>query len=143
MGLKINLVVISVFLVACDTETDTMPKTDVPKIDSSTIKTPNNPDIKPRVLGNEYKIYENKLRNLPQIVHANTDLKGMNRDPLKTKIVDNKGDTLFSVKFGQIIDTNFVSEYEFYINKKSKEISVYDRGEDRMIPLSEWQKMNE
>jgi hypothetical protein len=143
MRIKVSLVIISVFFVACDMETDTLPKADVPKIDSSKIKLPKNPDVKPHVLENEYAAYEIKLKNLPQIVHANTDRKSMKKSPLKTKIVDKKNDTLFSVKFGQTIDTNFVSEYEFYINKKSKEISVYDKGEDRMIPLSEWQKMNE
>jgi hypothetical protein len=57
---------------------------------------------------------------------------------LISKIVDNKQDSLFSIKMGLKVDTAFLQKYEFYINKKTKQISVYDIGEDRLIPINEW-----
>lgn len=129
---------------ACDFETDTIPKVTPPKMDSvNTTDIPKTQERKPRVESTDYALYEQKLKNLPQIINANKELKSQNKELLRSKIVDAKRDSLFSIKFGKTIDTNFISEYEFYINKKTKRIKVYDKGEDRMIPLEDWKKMNE
>lgn len=145
MKKTIGICIVGVCLLCgCEFETDTIPKVTPPKVDSTnTSGIPKTQEHKPKVEVTDYAVYENKLKNLPQIVNANKELKTQNKELLKSKIVDEKKDSLFSVKFGKTIDTNFVSEYEFYINKKTKGIKVYDKGEDRMIPLEEWKKMNE
>lgn len=131
-------------LLGCEFETDTVPKVTPPKVDTTNASSvPKTQERKPKVEATDYTAYENKLKNLPQIVNANNELKSQNKELLKSKIVDEKKDSLFSIKFGKTLDTNFVSEYEFYINKKTKAIKVYDKGEDRMIPLEDWKKMNE
>lgn len=137
-------IVIFFLFISCETETESVPKYDPPKIDSSQVKGEEKlVEPKPLSIDNNYAFYEEKLKTLPQVIRSNNELKSQNKDILKTKVVDKKSDSLFSIKFGRLIDTNFISQYEFYINKKSKAITVYDRGEDRMIPLDEWKELNE
>ncbi|HTF80937.1 MAG TPA: hypothetical protein VL947_04415 [Cytophagales bacterium] len=143
MKKDITFLAILSMLASCDPEMETLPKKDTLKVDTSVVSIPkkSNPPVTPP--DNGYSAFEIKLKNLPQVIHTNTELKKQNKEPLKTKIVDIKSDSLFSIKFGKTLDTNFIAEYEFYIHKKTKVISVYDKGEDRMITLEEWQKMNE
>jgi hypothetical protein len=87
---------------------------------------------------NPYKIYEDKIFEQPIIKTMNKDLAKLGKAKLFSKINDSPKDSVFSIKLGTKIDTSFVQKYEFFIHKKSKVISVYDVGEDRLIPLSEW-----
>jgi hypothetical protein len=135
---------LSIFcLCSCDGEEETLPKINTPIIDSSLIKKNDIDTTKPVAYETEYQAMERKLRSLPQIKRSSKDQTDNKKENLKSKIVDFKGDSLYSIKFGNKIDTNFVTEYEFYIHKKTKEVKVYDRGEDRMIPLDEWKKNEE
>lgn len=92
---------------------------------------------------NPYKHLEEIINSQIPISKQNTTLKSQGKEKMIYKAVDNPKDSLLLLKLGRKVDTGFVKKYEFYVNKKTQEISVYDSGEDRLIPLKEWTELQQ
>ncbi len=67
----------------------------------------------------------------------------------KTKLAATLSDTpletdnLYNVKVSEKTGNESKVRYDFYIDKDTREIKLYDAGEDRLITLDEWRKSNE
>lgn len=140
MRYKFLLVIaFTLFLSSCaDEAKETVPAKPLPLVDTlEKVKSKPKDNIEKSII-NPYLPFEKKILEHKYIEGLNAELVKKHKPKLISKIIDNKQDSLFSIKLGEKVDTAFLQKFEFFINKKTKQISVYDVGEDRLIPISEW-----